>query len=259
MDGLTGVIVVFCVLSIAALIIVGVVVSSKKRKASSTADSIHTQNMGYLQQIGFRIENQYFRKEPGLYLYFDYTNKLGALEYNLTYKNASYGNMKKCEAITVFPLDKIIECELIQDGTAVHKNAIAPAMIGAAFLGLGGAIAGATAMSNDAHVGVLAVRLLLEDMKIPSLMISVLKASTDKSSQEYQNFFYIAQEIYGIFEGLMRVNDQARRQAQAPSNTVGLEGDVMDQLSKLADLKAKGVLTEQEFESKKALLLNKIK
>ncbi len=259
MDGVSAFFLVLGILCIAGVIISVAVISSKKKKSYLAADTVHAQNMSYLQQIGFKIEKEYSRKELTFHLYFDYTRKLGAVEYYYTYTDTS-SQKKKCEPITVFPLDKIIQCQLIQDGTTVHTNAVAPAMIGAAFLGLGGAIAGATAMSNDAVVGVLAVRLLIEDMKMPSVMISVLRTSTNKASQEYQNLFFLAQEVYGIFEGIVRVNEQARRQAQAQATTAGAgTSDVMDQLSKLADLKAKGVLTDQEFEAKKAMLLAKIK
>jgi hypothetical protein len=95
-------------------------------------------------------------------------------------------------------------------------------------------------------------------------MISVLRASTDKSTPQYQNAFYIVQEIYGIFEGIVRINEAERQrgaQTVKDQNTQsgGTHNEIIDQLGKLAELKTKGVLTEQEFEEKKAVLLSKMK
>lgn len=49
-------------------------------------------------------------------------------------------------------------------------------------------------------------------------------------------------------------DDQAQPEAQAAPASAGTE-DVAAQLEKLADLKAKGVLTDEEFAAQKAKLL----
>lgn len=168
-------------------------------------ESETNQRLRQLQATGFVIEkrynefhDKYWTRDP--FLLFDFTHSLCAYRYN------------------VFSLGKIVECSLIQDGTVVHKNAVAPAMVGAAIFGLGGALAGATAMHSDAQVGVLAVRLMLDDIRNPSVLISFLSSSVDKSSQIYLNAFQEAQEVYGIFEGVIRINERQMKQAQIAQN-----------------------------------------
>ncbi len=261
----------------------GTTVGEKKAAAASAAS--YAAARARLQQIGFFAEKVYPPKDPYPWLMFDYRN--GRFAYY------SHGNFD------LFDLGKVIECSLIQDGTVVHKDAVAPAMVGAAVFGLGGAIAGATAMHSDAQVGILAVRVLLDDMRSPSVLFTILSHSVDKNSPVYLNAFQSAQEVYGIFEGVVRYNRQHREQvataapgmafAQAGvrpgSESTDLPGSAFcvrcgaplpaqakfchicgstvhtisektaQQIRKLEQLRDDGILSVQEFEDKKAMLL----
>ena len=69
-------------------------------------------------------------------------------------------------------------------------------------------------------------------------------------------FVYLIARGGGMHE---RAADQAAREQKAfdayVKQTVGSSGSSADELSKLADLKAKGVLSDAEFEAQKAKLL----
>jgi len=259
--------------------------SVDKKAAAKYASSVQR-----LIQTGFVIENSYPRKSKTPWLLFDYVHN------RFAYNRDDY--------FDVYSLDKVIECSLIQDGTVVHKNAVAPAMVGAAVFGLGGALAGATAMHSDSQVGVLAIRLLLDDMRTPSVMFTILSVSVDKNSPAYLSSFQMAQELYGVFEGVVRINELQRQRnlSQTQSQTqvqgqfqpqavkenipmkeqtgiacihcasilpreakfchicgsvvVPLSDKAMDQLRKMEQLRDDGILTAQEFEEKKTILIN---
>ena len=128
--------------------------------------------------------------EQGLNLiWFDYKGKRGAmLTKTITKETTVYIKgvgkiIAPASSIRFFQFDKITGCELVQDGTTVHQSAVLPGMIGAATFGLGGAIAGATAMHNAEAVGHISIRVYLDDASMPSLTITVLNTSMKKSTQ----------------------------------------------------------------------------
>lgn len=163
-----------------------------QRKAAAETEARYQSGLQQLKQGGFVFEKSYPPMHTRPWLFFDYGNNRFAY-----FNNNAFG---------IYFLDRVIECSLIQDGTIVHKDAVAPAMVGAAVFGLGGAIAGATAMHGDAQVGILAVRILMDDLRSPSVMFTVLSTSLDKNSPAYLSSFQQAQELYGIFEGVVRYN-----------------------------------------------------
>jgi membrane protease subunit (stomatin/prohibitin family) len=69
----------------------------------------------------------------------------------------------------------------------------------------------------------------------------------------------MAQSLAAGFQGTGMGAPQGHAQAAAPAAAVGLKPDeVMATLERLADLKAKGILTDEEFSAKKAELLKKL-
>jgi membrane protease subunit (stomatin/prohibitin family) len=59
-------------------------------------------------------------------------------------------------------------------------------------------------------------------------------------------------------QGLKSGSDQAAAQAAAAQGAAVKPEDVMATLEKLGELKAKGILTQEEFDAKKAELLKKL-
>jgi hypothetical protein len=226
--------------------------ANRKSKANSKIrehEQTHNRNLSYLHQVGFQIQDQYHPKESAIYLYFDYTNKNAALEYFIP------GTI--CSNITLFPLNRIVECDLVQNGSVISREE--GKMGGAVILGYG-AMAGNKQAVSEEMGGVLAVRLVIDDMRVPAVVVNVLETAISKASQEYQKFFFIAQEIYGRFQGVVRINNaemQKLAQQQTPK-AAQLPENIMDQIRKLGQLRDDGILTEQEFDSKKKLLMEKI-
>ena len=174
-----------------------------------------------------------------------------------------------------FPLDRINECALVQDGTMVHHDAVIAGMAGAALFGLGGALAGSTAMNSAEHVGHLSVRLFLDDPALPSLTITVLNTSMIKSSNEFLKLFDNAQQLYNEFEGIVRMNRRALEAkekppvqsggAPAPSGAAStaqanVDGNarILEQIKHLAAMHTEGILTDEEFAQKKKMLLDRM-
>lgn len=207
-------------------------------------------------------------------LFFATQQRRGAL---LVYRDPSKPFKTPPSDLKVFPLDKITGCALVQDGTMVHESAVVQGMIGAAMLGLGGAIAGSTAMHNAEHCGHLSVRVLINDLRTPSITIPFLTVTAAKSSEVYLKAFNLAQQVYNELEGIVQYNRAAQQsapaapapapaqalpgQAAAPAaaqGTVDANAQILDQIQRLAKLHSDGILTDDEFSTKKRALLDKM-
>lgn len=69
--------------------------------------------------------------------------------------------------------------------------------------------------------------------------------------KDYEDFLKIEKKIYEL-----KANIQNNRNQSV--SAIGRDIDPLDQIEKLADLRSKGIITEQEFEKKKTELLAKL-
>jgi hypothetical protein len=216
-----------------------------------------------LSNRNFHIDKQFSTSHGMLYL--DYKENRGAF---FGFLDPLKGYKTPISELKYFSLNQITECALVQDDTMVHHNAVASGMVGAALFGLGGALAGATAMSNTEHGGHISVRVLMNDNHMPSLTITILNMSIMKSDPVYLSAFDTAQKIYNEFEGIVRMNQ--RNNAQEPSqgtpakavdlhqNDIAANARILEQINHLAQMQKDGILTADEFSEKKKILLNRL-
>lgn len=79
----------------------------------------------------------------------------------------------------------------------------------------------------------------------------VQRRQAEKFAQRDANIYAEREQAYE-----QQVGYQQPAPAAAPGPAAAPAGDMMDQLQKLGDLKAQGILTEAEFEAQKAKILN---
>jgi hypothetical protein len=77
----------------------------------------------------------------------------------------------------------------------------------------------------------------------------VQRRQAEKFAQRDANIYAEREQAYEQQTGY-------QQPAPAPAPAAAPQGDMMDQLQKLGDLKAQGILTDAEFEAQKAKILN---
>jgi len=201
------------------------------------------------------------------YLVLDFTHNLCAFEYQ------------------VFSMENIVEVQMINDAS-VEQSASSKigggAIVGVIVPGVAG-FGGQSEMKSGEKSSVVAVRLLLDDQRMPSVMIPFIFGIADKASKEYQDAVTTAYEAYGIFEMAVKKNKQKElaknTQDADASNPVKKCGEcgatlygeakfchicsakivqnssnVQEQLESLKKLREGGILTEEEYTQKCAKL-----
>jgi hypothetical protein len=126
------------------------------------------------------------------YLAFDLTRGLCALEYR------------------VFPMRDVVRVEMLNDTTVVQSAASkfgGAGLLGVVVPGVAGFGGGSQSHSGE-KVAVVAVRLTLDNRQLPSVTIPFLFEVADKASELYRVAMSQAYEVYGFFEGYIRLRDE---------------------------------------------------
>ena len=169
----------------------------------------------------------------------------------------------------VFNYEDIISVELIEDNNVMLKKStgrtISGAILGGAVAGGVGAVVGGLSGSykqQNQHSSVK-VKILLRNNSVPSIEINCFDYRTmtiDGKPVHDKDLNYCkgkndAKRITDTLSVIIDAVDRAQKTNKLTDTAKG--GSVADEIAKLAELKDKGILTENEFASLKAKLLNK--
>lgn len=156
----------------------------------------------------------------------------------------------------------IIKVEMLEDNSLVMSKSalrtIGGGIIGGAVAGGAGAVIGGLSSSSKQKkmVSKVKVKILLRDISSPSLVITCFDSMlTDKkrevSIEGVSGIIYRqAREIIDIISVIIDKEDSQTQTEQTSASSLS------DELLKLHELKEKGILTSDEFESQKCKLLS---
>ena len=164
----------------------------------------------------------------------------------------------------------VLSVELIEDEMTIQKKSstrtIGGALVGGVLSGGVGAVIGGLSGSSTekTKVSQLAVKILLKDIKNPYVIIQCLesiasmdsKGMFDKSSAYYKSRFKYASEIKDLLSIIIDRVDSREKTQQSDIKRNDTYRNISDELEKLYNLKEKGIITTEEFNSQKRKLLS---
>ncbi len=270
----------------------------KAQKKLENARAKYAANHAHLKSIGFQADQT--KMMAGRTFYFDYKKRLTAYESYCfdvghigsrppkpkLFENvietakvygAMYGGASFCSDIKVFPDDKIIECALLQAGAVVKKSDGSAALAGVSIPYFGSLQGTASTGSSESQTGILAVRLTLDDLTMPSVIFEITSGA-DKASKVYGMAFEQAQELFGFFDGIARMNLKAMENSAAPQSASAeqmqtakpaqetksdakestAKENIFEMIRQLGKLKDDGLLSEEEFAAQKKSLMERL-
>ena len=173
------------------------------------------------------------------------------------------------EQETFIPYDEIISVELIENNTTIASKStmrtIGGALAGGALSGGAGAIVGGLSgnTSMKKKVSLVQVKLRIRDISMPTLSINCFDCKTMAAGEEikpdgilgfkYKQGLELANKIVDLVSVIIDDVDKNEKKSFIKNTSTG---SIAEELSKLADLKDKGILTEEEFSVQKAKLLS---
>lgn len=175
----------------------------------------------------------------------------------------------------IIPFDQIISVEVNEDNTLLQQKSslrtLGGAVVGGVVAGGAGAVVGGLSgdTKQNKKVSKVQVKIKVRDINKPSYLINCFDCKTmttegnpiKPSSLEgylYKQGLMDANHIADTISAIIDMTDKEEKGiSQTNPQQQKTTGSVADELTKLAELKDKGILTEEEFsEQKKALLGN---
>ncbi|MBQ4519170.1 MAG: SHOCT domain-containing protein [Bacteroidaceae bacterium] len=175
-----------------------------------------------------------------------------------------------------FPFNQLLSVEVLEDNLMLLQKSslrtIGGAVVGGAIAGGAGAIVGG--LSGDSKqnkkVSKVQVKIKLRDINNPSFTIDCFDCKTmtlegkpikptsladgEKYKQGLKDAQLIADTLSVIIDDVDRAEKKSQNTSTIPNNIS--TNSIANELAKLAELKEKGILTEDEFNAQKKILLN---
>lgn len=155
---------------------------------------------------------------------------------------------------------KLLSVDLFEDGNSVTRtirsSQIGSALAGEALYGEAGAIIGGLSGKTETSGTITRVdlRLVVGDTAAPVHDVAFMEAAGKKDGIVHKDALRQARHWHGILKILMERADADIRARSAPAPAAPM-ASVADELRKLAELRAAGVLTDEEFARQKGKLL----
>jgi len=170
--------------------------------------------------------------------------------------------------IQVHSYGDVIACEVVVDGNIIHRKsgALGRAVLGSILAGSAGAIVGGLSAKSfeENEVKNIDLKLVFRDTTNPSISIRFFDAweetSNTKKSVKATDSVYGAilkkslDELNNWKETFEIIIDQEDQASAVSAVKTGLS--IADEIGKLSQLRADGVLSQEEFDSQKAKLLS---
>lgn len=172
----------------------------------------------------------------------------------------------------IFEYSKIISVQLIEDSTIISSKSIlrtaGGALLGGAIAGGAGMIVGGLSGNTTANKKVSCVKVVigLRDIDLPSLEINCFDAKTMTIKREkeisvnsmdaykYRQGLSDAKNIASLLSVIIdEVSNESNKEKKQELNE---SSSIIDQLTKLSELREKGLLTEEEFSTQKSILFS---
>ena len=161
---------------------------------------------------------------------------------------------KKIDDSFIFTYSEILKYQLNEDNGAVASGGLGKAIVGGAFFGVAGTIAGGTSKKIDNVCNSLQIIITTTNIDNPVVIIDLIKSETKKSSIVYKE---AVREAHEILRKLELITNQFQKQTQEQLPTVADNNiSVADEIKKFKELLDIGAITEDEYNSKKTELLN---
>ncbi len=170
----------------------------------------------------------------------------------------------------VIPWSKILDFKVIDSGSQIMEGAsLLGAAVGGALFGGAGAIVGSSlaGRSMSGKCKDLLLKVIIDDLKTNTRYIHFLGkdsefTNVDRDSGDYSAGMAKAEECVSLLTIILRRNQEKKMAAQVstPSATDTNSGneDIIGTIKKLAELRDYAIISEEEFEKKKAELMARL-
>lgn len=184
--------------------------------------------------------------EPAPFAKFDDRRKIMLLspEMHRSYKPQHY---------TWFSYDQLIDFELIENGSTIASGGLGRALVGGLLFGDVGAIVGGVTGTQINVCEELKIKLTVKGYSRPAFYITMIDEPTPMNSVQYKSVTEQAQNVLSQLHLVTSMSQQKPASVPVPERTRPSSTDVLREYKSLLD---DGIITQEEFNQKKASILS---
>ena len=172
------------------------------------------------------------------------------------------------ENIHVLRYSDIVSITYEENGSDIFNKSIGDAVAGGLLFGGVGAIVGSNTAKTTQNkiIKKMSIKILLKSTSEPTIVLKIFEAGRDgailstEETEDKVHYEGLMKEVHGIQDIFSIIIDIVDRKIvqQSPSSMVSSQSaiSVADELTKLAKLKAEGILSDEEFNAQKAKILS---
>ena len=134
------------------------------------------------------------------------TRDLYSVKVDVTNKRIAFCNIYNNQ-IKIYNFQDIIDCRVVQDGSAVIKGGLGRAIVGDILAGTTGAVIGAMTGKSKNVINKLQVQVFLQDVLNPIYTLDLITDETKKDSTSYKDATQFADELYATIISIINTNN----------------------------------------------------
>jgi Short C-terminal domain len=164
--------------------------------------------------------------------------------------------------IRIFKFEDILSCEILKDGETTYRKStsrtIGGALLGGVLFGGSGMVVGGLSGNTKKNIEItsLELKLVIRDLQNPNCIIAFFKNLPQFALKKADTEINKWKDIFSIIIDKVDKSEKTIEEViQSSPIPLVTSGDIYEQLHKIADLKDRGVLTEEEFITQKSKIL----
>ncbi|UNM95960.1 SHOCT domain-containing protein [Ignatzschineria rhizosphaerae] len=164
--------------------------------------------------------------------------------------------------LTMISFQDVLLVELIEDGVSITKTSrtsqIGGALLGSILLGGVGAVIGGLSGSKktSTNANSIILRVVVNSTVNPDHIIHFLDQEVEKNDEIYQEAISSARKWESTLNVIIHQADMIDKKNASLPLDLSDEANTISKLERLASLKDRGVLTDDEFQAEKIKILN---
>lgn len=157
----------------------------------------------------------------------------------------------------IYSFSELIDFELLEDDISIASGGLGRAFVGGVAFGGVGAIVGAATgkKTTKKQITQLILKININNLETPCIMIPYIISPTKTTSKEYKEAFNTSHQVMSALNVI--TNQKENSQEEQENETINT--DIIDEfetIKKLKELLDMGIISDQEFETKKKEILN---
>jgi hypothetical protein len=189
----------------------------------------------------------------------NYGNKF-QVDVDIIHKKVAVGMSYPDISVNFLDFEQIIECKITENSNVISGGGVGRAVAGGFIAGSVGAIVGSNTKKSSTMLNNFSIDIITNDINNSVVRLKMVDSPIDINTYGsiYRDIIRFANDVYALIQSVISNKEIIQSKEDNKQDLDNFQDDEFQELEKLAELKEKGIITEQEFEESKNKILSKL-